>query len=100
MYFVDSQGVWGEKWCGQYRSDRTVSDAPASAWVNTPVLRAMSIHVLQSVQKKMSAGTGELPYLVIFIVHGAVPRNLKLDKGFEKVPQPGFEPRKVLLQVE
>ena len=28
VYFIDSRGTWGKKWYGQYRSDRTVSDAP------------------------------------------------------------------------
>ena len=28
VYFVDSRGIWGKKWYGQYRSDCTVCDAP------------------------------------------------------------------------
>ena len=28
VYFIDSRGTWAKKWYGQYRSDRTVSDAP------------------------------------------------------------------------
>ena len=27
VYFIDSRGAWAKKWYGQYRSDRTVSDA-------------------------------------------------------------------------
>ena len=27
---IDSRGTWGKKWYGQYRSDRTVSDAPVT----------------------------------------------------------------------
>ena len=30
VYFIDSRGIWGKKWYGQYRSDRTVCDAPDS----------------------------------------------------------------------
>ena len=28
MDFIDSRGTWGKKWYCQYRSDRTVCDAP------------------------------------------------------------------------
>ena len=42
---------------------------------------------LQSIHKKMGPGSGELPYLAIFrdfIVHSAVLRTLKFEKGSKK----------------
>ena len=45
----------------------------------------------------MGPGSGELPYLAIFrdfIVHSAVLRTLKFEKGSKK----GFEPQNALLQ--
>ena len=30
VHFIDSRGTWGKKWYSQYRSDRTVSDAPVT----------------------------------------------------------------------
>ena len=54
------------------------------------------LHGPQSIQKKTSAGSGELPCLVIFrdfVVHCAVLRDSKLEKGSKKVPQLWFEPR-------
>ena len=43
--------------------------------------------LLQSIHKKMGPGSGELPYLAIFrdfIVHSAVLRTLKFEKGSKK----------------
>ena len=45
------------------------------------------LSLLQSIHKKMGSGSGELPYLAIFrdfIVHSAVLRNLKFEKGSKK----------------
>ena len=53
----------------------------ASLQVNTH----MYMTTLQSIHKKI--GSGELPYLAIFrdfIVHSAVLRNLKFEKGSKK----------------
>ena len=51
MYFIDSRGNWGKKWYGQYRSDRTVSDAPdgamfVSAITNSGILIQRSFAIL------------------------------------------------------
>ena len=49
----------------------------------------------------MGPGSGELPYLAIFrdfIVHSAVLRTLKFEKGPKRVPELGFEPQNALLQ--
>ena len=48
---------------------------------------------LQSIQKKMSSGSGQLPCLVIlwYTVQCRALRNLK--KGPKKSPQVGFEPQ-------
>ena len=49
----------------------------------------------------MGPGSGELPYLAIFrdfIVHSAVLRTLKFEKGSKRVPELGFEPQNALLQ--
>ena len=57
--------------------------------------------VLHSIHKKMGPGSGELPYLAIFrdfIVHSAVLRTLKFEKGPKRVPELGFEPQNALLQ--
>ena len=50
----------------------------------------------------MGPGSGELPYLALFVISSytvhAVLRNLKFEKGSKKVPELGFEPHNALLQ--
>ena len=50
-------------------------------------LTSLCFFCLQSIHKKMGPGSGELPYLAIFrdfIVHSAMLRNLKFEKGSKK----------------
>ena len=50
-------------------------------------MTAIGSYLVQSIHKKLGPGSGELPYLAIFrdfIVHSAVLRTLKFEKGSKK----------------
>ena len=78
MGLSDSKGASDECLCGHelVRQSRCTATSTQSIFL-----------VLQSIHKKMGSGSGELPYLAVFrdfIVHSAVLRTLKFEKGSKK----------------
>ena len=96
MYFIDSRGTWGKKWYGQYRSDRTVSDAPgacvcvfnlsAYVLVHTPLLFWFALyptHAALTLAYQEAPTAGQNVPMGLAVPSATVPAAIVWSSGIE-----------------